>query len=75
MVAGMQVCQEMCVGVKPVCIFVYDDCVSFEEPVGLVARQEKSVGGDVNAYRALFHYFSWVSMAQIIWVSHFSQAK
>jgi len=56
-------------------IFVYDDCVSFKEPVSLVARQEKSVGGAVNTHRVPFHYFSWVSKAQIIWVSHFSQAK
>ena len=75
MVTGMQVCQKMHVRVKFVCIFAYDDCVSFKEPVSLVARQEKSVGGVVNMYRVPFCYFSWVSKAQIVWVSHFSKAE
>ena len=56
-------------------IFVYDNGVSFEKPVGLVARQEKLVGRFVDVYRYPFCDLSGILEFGVIGVCHFSKSK
>jgi hypothetical protein len=42
------------VWIKDMLIFAYNDCVSFEKPVGLLARQEELVRRFTDVHRDLF---------------------
>ena len=56
-------------------VFAYDNRVSFEKSVGLVARQKELVGDFVGLYRVTLRDFPRVPEFWVIGVGHFAQSE
>jgi len=60
------------VRVKDALIFANDDRISFEESVGLMARQKKLKGSVGEVDGCSFGHFAGIMKLRIIWVGHFT---